>query len=415
MMWCCAFAEAQRHIVFSDEIATLQVVPGTRWMDMPIIRLGGNEVLNISFDDLSHSYRRLTYSITHLEADWRPTESLFTSDYIAGFQDGLTIDDNVESINTTQDYTHYKLQIPNSQCRLKISGNYRLDIKDDNDGGKILASAFFMVYEDLVSVGLSYNSDTDIDVRKNHQQVNLNVDFSRLRPSNPRDQLKGYVIQNGRWDNARWLPLAPRVTQSNLEWVHTKELIFDAGNEYHRFEMLDIHRNSLNVENVVWDGNAWHTVLWPDYIRPSYVYDEVPKGSFYIRNSDNIENDNTSEYTLVHFILQSEPLPYKLYVNGTWTNDRFLPKYEMSYDFERKHYEVVIPLKYGYYSYQYLMLQDGEVIEGDITEDENVGLNLSEPMIPPTEGSFYETQNRYNALIYYRGNGDRTDRLVGIR
>ena len=76
-------------------------------------------------------------------------------------------------------------------------------------------------------------------------------------------------------------------------------------------------------------------------------------------------------------------------------------------------YEAIVPLKYGYYSYQYLMFNDGDIVEGDVTENELVGTNTAEPMIPPTEGSFHETRNIYNALIYYRGNTDRADRLVG--
>ncbi len=412
--WGAGVICAQRHIVFSDNIASLQVVAGVRWQDMPIINLKGNEALNISFDDLSRTYRRFTYRITHLEADFTPSEGLFSSDYIAGFDSGLTIDDSNESINTLQNYTHYTLQIPNDRCKLTMSGNYRLDITDDNDNGNLMASVFFMVNEATVTVNLSTTANTDIDIRHSHQQVELNVDYSPLRAMDARRQVKGYVLQNGRWDNARLLPEAPRISQNRLEWIHCRDLIFEAGNEYHKFEILDIHRNSMNVENNVWDGETWHTILWPDYKRPSYVYDETAKGSFYIRNSDNRENDITSEYVNVHFLLQSEPMTYRLFVNGTWTNDRFLPQYEMHYDKERKAYEAIIPLKYGYYSYQYLMLKDGDIIEGDVRENEEVGKNTTRPMIPPTEGSFYETQNNYNALIYYRGNTDRADRLVGI-
>lgn len=414
MIWCCA-AQAQRHIVFSDEIASLQVVAGLRWQEMPIIKLRGRERINISFDDLSHTYRRFTYSVTHLEADWTPSDGLFTSDYLAGFQDGLTIEDFDESINTTQNYTHYRLSLPNEQCRFTMSGNYRVDIKDDNDDERPMLSVFFMVNEDAVNVGLACSDNTDIDVRKSHQQVDVSVDYSPLRATDPRRQIKGYVVQNGRWDNARIMPEAPRISQRLLEWVHCRDFIFEAGNEYHKFEILDVHRNSLNVENNAWDGEEWHTILWPDYNRPSYVYDEVPKGAFFIRNSDNRESDITSEYVNVHFILKSDPLPYRLFVNGTWTNDRFLPKYEMFYDIDRKVYEAVVPLKYGYYSYQYLMLPDGEIVEGDVRYNEKVGCNTTEPLIPPTEGSYYQTRNTYNALIYYRGTNDRADRLVGVR
>jgi hypothetical protein len=30
-----------------------------------------------------------------------------------------------------------------------------------------------------------------------------------------------------------------------------------------------------------------------------------------------------------------------------------------------------------------------------------------------SEGSFFQTENSYQSLVYYRGNGERTDRLVG--
>ncbi len=404
--WGAGLLRAQRNIAYTDQIASLQVVAGTRWQDMPIIRLNGNEPVNISFDWLSHSYCRLSYTVTHLEADFTPSDAVFTSDYLEGFESGLTIDDYQQSINTLQDYTHYRLQIPNDKCHLTMSGNYRLDITDDDNGGEVLASVFFMVNEAKVAPTMAMTANTDIDVRHSHQQIELDVDYTTLNATDVRRQVKGYVLQNRRWDNARTLPEASRVSPREMEWTHCRDLIFDAGNEYHKFEILDIHRNSMNVENNVWDGKDWHTVLWADYNRPSYVYDETANGAFYIRNSDNIENDVTSEYVLVHFTLQSPLLPHRLFINGDWTNDRFLPQYEMHYDNDRKVYEGIVPLKYGYYSYQYLMLKDGEYDEE--------GTNNAVPTIPPTEGSFYETHNTYNALIYYRGTNDRADRLVGV-
>ncbi len=405
---------AQRHIVFSDKIASLQVTAGTRWQDMPIIPLRGNEPLNISFDDMSHSYRRFSYTVTHLEADFTPSDDVFTSDYLEGFENGLTIDACQQSINTLQNYTHYTLQIPNEQCKLTMSGNYRLDILDDDNDSRPVASVFFMINEAVVNVGMAMTVNTDIDVRRNHQQIELDVDYTPLRAMDARRQVKGYVLQNGRWDNAVILPEVSRMSQNKMEWVHCRDLIFEAGNEYHKFEILDIHRNSLNVENNIWDGNQWHTILWPDYNRPSYVYDETANGAFYIRNSDNRENDITSEYVMVHFTLQSPQLPYRMFVNGAWTNDRFLPQYEMVYNSEKKAYEAIISLKYGYYSYQYLMFNNDAIIEGDLNDNEEVGVNTQPPFIPPTEGSFYETRNTYNTLLYFRGNNDRADRLVGV-
>ena len=94
---------AQRNEIYDDGIASLQVVAGQDWMSLPIIKLGGqgpNDIINISFDDLTHTYRRYTYKVEHCEADWTVSEQLFSSDFIEGFQEGNTIDNSEESINT---------------------------------------------------------------------------------------------------------------------------------------------------------------------------------------------------------------------------------------------------------------------------------------------------------------------------
>ena len=418
-MWCCALTWAQRHIVYSDDIRTLQVVAGVKWQELPVIKLNGAERINISFDELSHEYHRYTYSVVHLEKDWTESTELLPSDYINGFQSGLTIDNFEESINTTQDYTHYKLQIPNQNCRLKMSGNYRVDVIDESNGDERVLSAYFMVNEDMMNTGLKASGDTDIDLRRSHQQVMVKTDYSPLKPTDARQQITGYILQNYRWESMKELPLPTSYNQQYMEWDHCRDLIFEGGNEYHKFEILDIHRNSFNVEENIWDreNEIWHTYVWADYKRPSYVYDEVPKGAFLIRNSDNREANITSEYVMAHFTLQTpEPFPYPLYVDGMWAvnyvngngngndndngNDSHrgdAVRYRMTYNPEQKAYTGTVPLKYGYYSYQYIMLKpDGTTA------------------IPPTEGSFFETRNIYTVLFYYRGNIDRTDRLVGV-
>lgn len=179
-------------------------------------------------------------------------------------------------------------------------------------------------------------------------------------------------------------------------WDHNRDLIFPAGNEYRKFEMLDVTHTTMGLESIKWDGQQYHAWVWPDEPRPSYVYDEDANGAFVIRNSDNEEINTTSDYAIVHFRLKSPRLGNDIYLNGNWTNDRFLPAYRMEWNAEKQQYEGAVPLKQGYYSYQYLqMTSDGTL----------------QPI--PSEGLFYQTENKYQALIYYRGQGQRTDRLVG--
>ena len=390
-------AYAQQHEIRSENIASLQVVSGTDWMGDAVIRLGSSDRLTISFDDLTHQYHRYVYSLTHCEPDWTPTEGLFTSDYMSGFQDGITIDNYQESINTNLLYTHYTLKLPNSSCSPKISGNYRLDIIDD-DTKDTVVTARFMVTENIANISTTVVTDTDIDVRKAHQQVNLRIDYPQtLNATNPREQFRVLVMQNHRSDNQVWCPPAPILRPGTMEWTHTKNLIFPAGNEFHKFEMLDVHRNSLGVESLKWDGEWYHAHLYHDYPRRAYVYDEDADGAFFLRNSDNIESDITSEYVKVHFYLNTPRLDGEVYVDGKWTYNGLSEKYLMQYDDENKYYHAEIPLKYGYYSYQYLW----------IDEDGN-----SHPL--PSEGNFFQTENRYQILVYYKGTGMRTWRLVAF-
>lgn len=398
-------AFAQQHEIRSENIASLQVVSGTDWMGDAVLRLGSTDRLTVAFDDLTHQYHRYVYSLTHCEPDWTPTEGLFTSDFISGFQDDITIDNYQESINTNQLYTHYTLRIPNSSCAPKISGNYRLDIIDDETKDTVV-TARFMVAENVANISTAILTDTDIDVRKSHQQVNLRVDYPQtLKVSNPRDQFQVLVMQNHRSDNQVWCPPAPIVRPGMMEWTHCKDLIFPAGNEFHKFEVLDVHRTSMGVDRIDWDGEWYNVHLFHDYPRRAYVYDEDADGAFYLRNSDNRENDITSEYVKVNFYLDTPRLEGDVYVDGKWTYNGLSEKYLMKYDESGKYYHAEIPLKYGYYSYQYL----------NIPSDTQHPSPITYSATRLTEGDYFQTENRYLTLVYYRGNGDRFWRLLGAK
>ena len=387
---------AQRHEIFSDRIASLQVVSGQDWMSIPITTLGG-EPVNISFDDLTHEYHRYTYKLEHCEADWTVSEELFASDYCEGFTSDNTIDELTESINTNVLYTHYTLQIPNDRCRLKIGGNYRLTITDENNDDEPVLAACFMVVEPEMRVALNMTTITDRDVNGRHQQIGMEVGYGKLPVTRPESQIKTVVMQNGRWDNAVVNASPQYIMGDGLRWDHCRDLIFDGGNEYRKFEILDVDHTTMGLESITWDGEKYNAMIWTDEPRPNYVYDEDANGAFYIRNSDNIENDYASEYVMTHFRLKSPHLNGDVYINGAWTNNRFLPQYRMTYDEMEKIYKASILLKQGYYSYQYLLVDaDGKA--------KNV----------PSEGNFFQTENQYQALVYYRGIGGRTDRLVGF-
>jgi hypothetical protein len=385
--------------IYNPQVKSLQAVVNQDWLSPAVMRLGSDDVLNVAFDELSHQYHRYIYKVEHCEADWSPSEELFESEWLEGFNNN-TIDDYENSVNTTVAYTHYKLQIPNDRCRLKLSGNYKLHVYDeDNDNEEILVVEF-MVTEQTMSLDLSVTTNTDIDLNASHQQVSMNLSYGRWQVTSPEDQIQTVVMQNQRAVRKNISPNYQNPSGSvNLSWVHNRELIFEAGNEYHKFEVLDVSHPTMGIDFIRWDGSYYQVFPFTNEPRPNYIYDEDANGAFYIRNSDNRENDIISEYVWVHYRLKAPRLPEgKVIVDGQWTTDDNIFNYVMAYDEEEGMYHTKILQKQGYYSYQYLWLRD----DGTTT-------------FVPSEGNFYQTENRYQAYAYFKGIGERTWRLVAYR
>ena len=387
-----------KSVINDPQVKTLQVVVNQDWLSPPVMKLGSSDVLNIGFDELSHNFHRYVYRLEHCEADWSPSEDIFESDWLEGFNDNV-IEDYENSLNTTVLYTHYKLQIPNDRCRLKMSGNYRLYVYDeDGDSDEPALCAEFRVVEPLMNIGLSVTTNTDIDFNLSHQQVSMTVNYNGLNITNEEEQIRTVVMQNGREDNQKE-NVRPNYTRvGQMKWEHNRGLIFDAGNEYHKFEVLDVSHPTMGIEHMVWDGKHYQAYPFVNAPRRNYLYDQDANGAFYIRNSDNIENDRTCDYVYVNYKLTpAEPYSHDVIINGSWTTEENV-SYAMTYNEQDKSYNAQILQKQGYYSYQYLLRNKS-----------------GQTSIMPEEGSFFETENRYQAFVYYKGVSERTWRLVGYQ
>jgi len=390
--WLSAVSMWAGNCIYADNVRSLVSMVNGDWLNRPVMQLGSADVLTISFDELSHTYHRFVYRLEHCEADWSPSEELFESDWLVGFNDN-PIEDYQNSINTTVLYTHYRLSIPNEQCRLKMSGNYRLTVYDEDNGGERVLKVEFYVVEQLMSIALQATTNTDIDHNRSHQQLSLNLLYNDMQVNNLDNELRTVVMQNWREDNARHDVRPDFISQRGLEWKHNEQLIFDAGNEYHKFEVLDVSHPTMGIEHIAWDGSHYQVYPFVMLPRPNYLTDIDADGAFMIRNSDRTESDYTCDYVWVNYQLQS-PWQGDIRIDGHWTTDSNGEHYRMDYDAASGTYHAAILQKQGYYSFQ-LLTADGR--------------------IPPSEGSFYQTENRYQFLVYYKGTGERTWRLVAYR
>lgn len=388
---------AQENGVYIDNLKSIQVKVNGEWGKQPVMMLGGRNFVEISFDDLQHNYVRYTYSITHCNADWKQSD-LLHSEYMTGFEDNR-IEDYDQSLNTEMEYNHYSFTLPNEDVKLLVSGNYIVNIFEDGEDEPV-ARACFSILEPHVGIAMSVTNNTDIDTYQSHQQLSFSINYNGFPVRNAIDELIPVVRQNNRWDNAVF-NLKPKFMRVNeMIYEHERNLIFEAGNEYRRFEILDRHVPTMRVDNMRYDGDYYHANLMVDEQRTAYLYDKDQDGRYYVRNGNNIDNDTESDYYFTHFRLEMPQIPGgDLYINGDLTNNRFAPEYKMEYDLMEHAYQIVLPLKQGSYNYQYLFVHDGE----------EVGHT------PQSEGSFHQTENEYSVYVYNRPFGSRYDKLVGFK
>ena len=203
-----------KSVIHNPQIKSLQVVVNQDWLSPAVMRLGTNDMLNIGFDELSHDYHHYIYRVEHCEADWTPSTSLFESDWLEGFN-GNPIDDYDLSMNTTVAYTHYRFQIPNDRMRLRLSGNYRIHICDDEDDEREVITIEFCVTEQSMPLAMGITTNTDIDTNVSHQQVSLTLNYNGARVTDPANQLRVVVMQNGREDNWKVNPKPTILTGSS--------------------------------------------------------------------------------------------------------------------------------------------------------------------------------------------------------
>lgn len=360
----------------------------------PIVQLG--ETVLLKFDDLTATEQDYYYKVQHCDYDWTPSQ-LLKSQYLDGM-DNQRIVDYRNSYNTLQPYSHYRLSIPNPQVRLKVSGNYILEIY--NREGDLMFSRRFLVYEDRVPVGARVRRARDYQLLNEAQTLEINVQTANLRVVNPRDQFKIAILQNYHWPSARY-NVPPQFTLgSQLVYKYDEETRFPGGNEFLNLDTKDLRTPTMAIESILLDS-IYNHILFPNLVRRNRPYTYFPdiNGDFAIRTLQGREVDREGEYTLVHFALEEHPnlVLKELYVYGKFNNYRLEEENRLFPNPQTGLLEARILLKQGFYNYKYA------VRELDGTVDPNyVG------------GSHHITENLYLILVYYREFGDFYDRLVGL-
>lgn len=394
---------------------------------MPSMSLSRGEKVRIAFDMAGHQSDRYVWRLRHLSYKWEDDEGLSENEYMdASTGEEQRLITGTWSNNTSLLYTHYAFSVPSSGVKILISGNYLVEVLREEDAGmedvKPLCRFFFSVYDDAgARMETEVSGSTDIDTYTRSQQVSVRalVPSSRYpQMVDPAGELHLALTQNGRPDMLRY-PSGDgmQITGatpgfSTFDWKHVKSMIFNGGREFYRFDANDVKSGAMaGVDRCTWISPLYHLELFPVKESKSYIGIKDENGEFVVRNSRATtgKSDTESEYVVAHFRLErnAKADSGKYYVGGAWNGYRRDENYLMKpLDGNDRELEAAVLLKQGYYSYTYIYVPDsGEDTQEDASEN---GM--------PQGGSdgFYETENRYDILLYARFRGERYDRLLCV-
>jgi hypothetical protein len=320
------------------------------------------------------------------------------SEYLDGI-DNQRIRTYENSFNTYQIYSHYKLRIPNQQTkRLKISGNYMLNIYDEDS--ELVFSRKFMIYESMAGIGVTVKRSRDIADIEFKQRVEISIVPNNIQLNNPNENVKIIVVQNNNLNTAI-TNLKPQYTiGSQLIYKYNEEASFWGGNEYLYFDNKDVRGANSGIQRIDLE-DLYHNYLFTNASRAGnpYTYNPDINGNYLINNIDAENPSIEADYVWIHFSLLSNPeLEGKnIHVYGNFNNYAINDSNKMTYDAYDNVFRCSLLLKQGFYNYKYVVVENNNQLnEGAVS------------------GNFYQTENNYKVIAYYRDLGKRYDRIIGF-
>ena len=388
-----AIAQVQEEVNPPENIKTI-IFKGPTEDQFPVVLLG--ESMTLEFDDITAKEQDYYYKIVHCNYDWTPSQ-LLKSQYLSG-TDNQRIIDYENSYTTLQPYSNYRLTIPNDNVRLKVSGNYVLEIY--NSYGEIQFSRRFVVYRDAVTVGGVVKRSRDFNYLNEKQVVQFSINTNGFPVVNPKNEVKVAILQNYFWPTALY-NIKPQFTiGTELVYKYDKETSFFGGNEFLNFDTKDLRSPTFAISRIEM-GQVYNHYLFPSEYRFDKPYTYFPdiNGDFVVRTLQGDDVSREAEYSKVHF-----KLPYsnligldQVYVVGKFNNYALTDENRMTFNPDSGMFEVTLLMKQGFYNYKYVVERDNGDIEPNFVS-----------------GNFHFTENNYLILVYYRDFGDLYDSIIGI-
>ncbi|MDO6811438.1 DUF5103 domain-containing protein [Tenacibaculum soleae] len=381
--------------IYAQNIKTIQLRPKHNAQQFSaIVRLG--QVLELSFDDLDADNKEYQYKIEHMTHDWKPS-NLTSNQYIDGFDENEIIN-ITNSFNTLQPYTHYAVNIPNQNTIITKSGNYLISVLNDNY--EVVFTRRCVFYEDITTVGVAVFRSRDTKSNNQKQTVQFTINHQNLIINNPTQEINISLFQNHNWNTAINNLQPQFIKPQQLVYNHVLKTNFWGGNEFLNFDSKHLRNTSLNIAKTE-RKELYHSYLYTNEQRVNKIYTYAPdiNGQFVVRTLEANNSKTEADYSIVHFSLEAfEPFEDKeVFIYGAFNNYQLTDENKLKYDPVNELYEASIKFKQGFYNYNYATLNNDKIV------------NLNE-----IDGSFYQTENEYTVIVYYKPFGEIYDRVIGV-
>jgi len=387
--------------IYVNNIKSVRLYNVGNELSLPVINLNSGNQAELHFDDMDADVKYYYYTYQLCNSDWTPVD-LSQFDYIKGFTQLRISNYHFSSIALTR-YTHYQAVIPDASCYPTRSGNYILKVFLNGDTSQLVFTKRFMVVDNKASILARVIQPYAPDLFQTHQRLQFTVAFQGLDVFNAGQQIKVVILQNYRWDNALKNFPPTFIRGTTLEYNSENIGVFPGGKEWRWLDITDFHLQSDKVLKADYNRLSTEIYLRPDGQRDAqrYIYYRDYDGMYVSSTIRGLNPLWESDYANVHFsFVPPNGVPYAnkdVYLFGQLTNYNYADSLKMIFNPGKGLYETHLFLKQGYYDYTYIGV------------DKNNPANRSE-----MDGNYYETENLYTILVYYKSFTDRSDELIGV-
>lgn len=401
----CSNAIAQRlpDKIYQPSIHGVKLFQQNNQSSLPILQLNAGDQLELHFDDFNNYPKNFFYTYQLCNADWTPA-NVNVFDYIKGFNQVRLSQYRVASI-AAQKYVHYQAQLPDRNAMPILSGNYLLKVYLDGDTSKMAFTKRVLVVDKRVTIGAQVQQPYDNQLLRSHQKIQFSVDTKELNLMSPQ-QVKVLVMQNNRWSDAVINKEPVFIRGHLLEYNGEQDFVFTAGKEYRWADLQSFRFESDRIVKVDRTTEPVIVTVKTDQPRNSFSYINFQDRNGYteINCTESVNPWWQSDYAWVDFSYQPSDLlamsGKQVHLIGELTGNQTSDSSLMQFDAASGKFVKRLLLKQGYYSYT-MALKD-----------------LRNPLAPldvsQTDGNYWETENEYCILFYYRSLSGRHDELVGI-